>query len=105
MSSSHLNNRAESRFQAPEEHELQTVGKKAWDNPVYNGSPSTSLKIRAIYNPKSILENPYENFEEVGDPLPYQTEQNKAVDGKTSPFLKCCFYIFRGIRGKVMIFL
>ncbi|XP_005025282.1 polycystin-2-like protein 1 isoform X1 [Anas platyrhynchos] len=99
MSSSHLNNRAESRFRAPEEHELQTVGKKAWDNPVYNGSPSTSLKIRAIYNPKSILENPYENFEEVGDPLPYQTEQNKAVDGKTSPFLKCCFYIFRGIRG------
>lgn len=104
MSSSHLNNRAESHFRAPEEHELKTVGKKAWDNPVYNGSPSTSLKIRAIYNPKSILENPCENFEEVGDPLPYQTEQNKAVDGKTSPFLKCCFYIFRGIRGKVLIF-
>ncbi|XP_035400369.1 polycystic kidney disease 2-like 1 protein [Cygnus atratus] len=99
MSSSHLNSRAESHFQAPEEHELETVGKTAWDNPVYNGSPSTSLKIRAIYNPKSILENPYENFEEVGDPLPYRTEQNKAVDGKTSPLLKCCIYIFRGIRG------
>ncbi|KAM6415897.1 polycystin-2-like protein 1 [Rhynochetos jubatus] len=98
MSSSHLNHRAESHFRASEEHELEAVGKKAWDNPVYNGSPSTSLKIRAIYNPKSILENPYENFEEM-DPLPYQKEQSKAVDGKTSPFLKCCFYIFRGIRG------
>ncbi|NWX66897.1 PK2L1 protein, partial [Promerops cafer] len=88
----------ESHFKVSEVHELETVGKKAWDNPVYNGSPSTSLKIQTIYNPKSILENPYENFEEVGDPLPYQEEQSKAVNGKTSPFLKCCFYIFRGIR-------
>lgn len=102
MSSSHIHNRAESRFRASEEHELKAVGKKAWDNPVYNGSPSTSLKIRAIYNPKSILENPYENFEEVGDPLHYQEEQSKAVDEKTSPFLKCFFYIFRGIRGKAL---
>ncbi|RMC11599.1 hypothetical protein DUI87_11720 [Hirundo rustica rustica] len=99
MNLSHLNNRAESHFKVSEVHELETVGKKAWDNPVYNGSPSTSLKIQTIYNPKSILENPYENFEEVGDPLPYQEEQSKAVNGKTSPFLKCCFCIFRGIRG------
>ncbi|XP_031360996.2 polycystin-2-like protein 1 [Lonchura striata] len=99
MNLSHLNNRAESRFKVSEVHELETVGKKAWDNPVYNGSPSTSLKIQTIYNPKSVLENPYENFEEVGDSLPYQEEQSKAVNGKTSPFLKCCFYIFRGIRG------
>lgn len=104
MSSSHLSNRAESRFRASEEHELEAVGKKAWDNPVYDGSPSTSLKIQAIYNPKSIPENPYENFEEVGDPLPYQEEQSKAVDGKTSPFLKCCFYVFRGIRGKALTY-
>ena len=102
MSASHLNSRAESHFRASEEHELEAVGKKAWDNPVYNGSPSTSLKIRAIYNPKSILENPYENFEELRDPLPYQEEQSKAVDGKTSSFLKRCFYIFRGIRGKAL---
>ncbi|XP_010154109.1 PREDICTED: polycystic kidney disease 2-like 1 protein [Eurypyga helias] len=98
MSLSHLNHRAESHFRASEEHELEVVGKKAWDNPAYNGSPSTSLKIRAIYNPKSILENPYENFEEM-DPLPYQKDQSKAVDRKTNPFLKYCFYIFRGIRG------
>ncbi|NXO15531.1 PK2L1 protein, partial [Oriolus oriolus] len=88
----------ESHFKVSEVHELETVGKKAWDNPVYNGSPSTSFKIQTIYNPKSILENPYENFEEVGDPLPCQEEQSKAVNGKTSPFLKCCFCIFRGIR-------
>ncbi|OPJ84408.1 polycystic kidney disease 2-like 1 protein [Patagioenas fasciata monilis] len=98
MSSAHLNSRTASYFRASEEHELEAVGKKAWDNPVYNGSPSTSLKIRAIYNPKSTLENPYENFEEVRAPQYYEEEQSKAVDGKTSPFLKCCFYIFRGIR-------
>ncbi|NXM84406.1 PK2L1 protein, partial [Oenanthe oenanthe] len=88
----------ESHFKVPEVHELETVGKKAWDNPVYNGSPSTSLKIQTIYNPKSMLENPYENFEEAGDPLPYHEEGSKAVKVKTSPFLQCCFYIFRGIR-------
>ncbi|KAM4669505.1 polycystin-2-like protein 1 [Amazona ochrocephala] len=99
MSLTLRNNRAGSHFRASEEHELEAVEKKAWDNPVYNGSPSASLKIQAIYSPKSILENPYENFEEVGDPLPYQEEQSKAVDGKASPFLKCCFCIFRGIRG------
>ncbi|KAF2979646.1 hypothetical protein EK904_003001 [Melospiza melodia maxima] len=99
MNMSHLKNRAESHFKVSEVHELETVGKKAWDNPVYNGSPSTSLKIQTIYNPKPVLESPYENFEEVGDALPYQEEQSKAVNGRTSPFLKCCFYIFRGIRG------
>ncbi|XP_032921441.1 polycystic kidney disease 2-like 1 protein isoform X1 [Catharus ustulatus] len=99
MNLSHLNNRAESHFKVSEVHELETVGKKAWDNPVYNGSPSTSLKIQTIYNPKSMLENPYENFEEAGNPLPFQEEGSTAVTGKTSPFLKCCFYIFRGIRG------
>ncbi|XP_064572721.1 polycystin-2-like protein 1 [Zonotrichia leucophrys gambelii] len=99
MNMSHLKNRAESHLKVSEVHELETMGKKAWDNPVYNGSPSTSLKIQTIYNPKPVLESPYENFEEVGDALPYQEEQRKAVNGRTSPFLKCCFYIFRGIRG------
>ncbi|XP_053166178.1 polycystic kidney disease 2-like 1 protein [Hemicordylus capensis] len=96
MSCSRLNNRAESHFQAQEEHELETLGKKAWDNPVYNGSPSSSLKIRAIYNPKSILENPYENIEKLTDSLPYQKEK-KAEEVKSSP--GCCFYIFKGVRG------
>lgn len=101
MSSSHLNNRAESHFQAQEEHELETLGKKAWDNPVYNGSPSSSLKIRAIYNPKSILENPYENIEKLTDSLPYQTEILK--EEKVKSFPRCCFYIFKGIRGNCML--
>ncbi|XP_039338641.1 polycystic kidney disease 2-like 1 protein isoform X2 [Mauremys reevesii] len=99
MSSSRLNNRAESHFRAQEEHELETLGKKAWDNPVYNGSPSASLKIRAIYNPKAILENPYENIEKLGDSLPYQEERKKAEDVKKKPLPKCCFCFFKGIRG------
>ncbi|XP_043407852.1 polycystic kidney disease 2-like 1 protein isoform X2 [Chelonia mydas] len=99
MSSSRLNNRAESHFRAQEEHELETLGKKAWDNPVYNGSPSASLKIRAIYNPKAILENPYENIEKLGDSLPYQEERKKAEDVKKKPLPRCCFYVFKGIRG------
>lgn len=105
MSSSHLNNRAESHFQAREEHELETLGNKAWDNPVYNGSPSSSLKIRAIYNPKSILENPYENIEKLTDSLPYQKEREKDEMrvGSKKPFSACCFYICKGIRGNWVV--
>ncbi|XP_054839936.1 polycystic kidney disease 2-like 1 protein [Eublepharis macularius] len=101
MNSSHLNNRAESHFQAQEEHELETLGKKAWDNPVYNGSPSSSMKIRTIYNPKAILENPYENVEKLSDPLPYPEEGKETEDAKKkkSSIPGCCFHIFKGIRG------
>lgn len=103
MSSSRLNNRAESHFQAQEEHELETLGKKAWDNPVYNGSPSSSLKIRAIYNPKAILENPYENMEKLSDPLPFQGERGAVEEAREKRSVPgCCFHIFRGIRGNLL---
>lgn len=101
MSSSRLNNRAESHFQAQEEHELEMLGKRAWDNPVYNGSPSSSLKIQAIYNPKSILENPYENIEKPSEALPYQDER-KAVAGAKKSVPSCCFHIVKGIRGNLL---
>ncbi|KAG8135252.1 hypothetical protein E2320_008293 [Naja naja] len=102
MSISHLSNRAESHFQAQEEHELETLGKKAWDNPVYNGSPSSSsLKIRAIYNPKSILENPYENIEKLTGSLSYPKDRKTTEEArkKETPFPGCCYYVFKGIRG------
>ncbi|XP_058044069.1 polycystin-2-like protein 1 [Ahaetulla prasina] len=102
MSTSHLSNRAESHFQAQEEHELETLGKNAWDNPVYNGSPSSSsLKIRAIYNPKSILENPYENIEKLTGSLSYPKDRKATEEArkKETPFLGCCYYVFKGIRG------
>ncbi|XP_026570283.1 polycystic kidney disease 2-like 1 protein [Pseudonaja textilis] len=102
MSISHLSNRAESHFQAQEEHELETLGKKAWDNPVYNGSPSSSsLKIRAIYNPKSILENPYENIEKLTGSLSYPQDRKTTEEArkKETPFPGCCYYVFKGIRG------
>ncbi|XP_048362000.1 polycystic kidney disease 2-like 1 protein isoform X2 [Sphaerodactylus townsendi] len=100
MSSLHLNNRAESHFQAQEEHELETLGKKAWDNPVYNGSPSSSLKIRAIYNPKAILENPYENTEQPSGALPDQGERKEVEGAKRARAVpSCCLHIARGIRG------
>uniref|UniRef100_A0ACB8F853 Uncharacterized protein n=1 Tax=Sphaerodactylus townsendi TaxID=933632 RepID=A0ACB8F853_9SAUR len=99
MSSLHLNNRAESHFQAQEEHELETLGKKAWDNPVYNGSPSSSLKIRAIYNPKAILENPYENTEQPSGALPDQGERKEVEGAKRARAVpSCCLHIARGIR-------
>nr|XP_060623069.1 polycystin-2-like protein 1 [Anolis sagrei ordinatus] len=102
MGSFHRSNRAESHFQAQEEHELDTLGKNAWDNPVYNGSPSSSLKIRTIYNPKSILENPYENIEKLTDSPAYEKESKKTEEAKKKekkPFPGICFFIFKGIRG------
>lgn len=100
MSTSHLSNRAESHFQAQEEHELETLGKKAWDNPVYNGSPSSSsLKIRAIYNPKSILENPYENIEKLTGSLSYLKDRKATEEARKKESPGCCYYVFKGIRG------
>nr|XP_025033676.1 polycystic kidney disease 2-like 1 protein [Pelodiscus sinensis] len=100
MSSSRLNNRAESHFRAQEEHELDALGKRAWDNPGYTGSPAASLKIRAIYNPKAIVENPYESVELPGDPLPYPRERREAEGGTKRPWARCCLHVFKGIRGK-----
>ncbi|XP_075790711.1 polycystin-2-like protein 1 [Pelodiscus sinensis] len=99
MSSSRLNNRAESHFRAQEEHELDALGKRAWDNPGYTGSPAASLKIRAIYNPKAIVENPYESVEPPGDPLPYPRERREAEGGTKRPWARCCLHVFKGIRG------
>ncbi|XP_074855560.1 polycystin-2-like protein 1 [Carettochelys insculpta] len=99
MSCSRLNNRAESHFRAQEEHELAALGKKAWDNPGYTGSPSASLKIRTIYNPKAILENPYETTENLGEVPPSHEERGKAEGRRKRPLPSCCFHIFKGIRG------
>ncbi|XP_078497207.1 polycystin-2-like protein 1 [Lissotriton helveticus] len=99
MYSSRLNSRADSHFRAQEQHELENLGKKAWDNPGYNGSPSTSLKIRAIYNPKPILENPYENISNMGDPPPYQESMEQRTTNKNSSCFGCIFHVFKGIRG------
>lgn len=99
MYSSRLNSRADSHFRAQEQHELENLGKKAWDNPGYNGSPPTSLKIRAIYNPKPILENPYENISNLEDPPPYQESMEQMATSKNNSCFGCFFHIFKGIRG------
>ncbi|XP_069096617.1 polycystin-2-like protein 1 isoform X2 [Pleurodeles waltl] len=99
MYSSRLNNRADSHFRAQDQHEMENLGKKAWDNPGYNESPSTSLKIRAIYNPKPTLENPYQNIGNLGDPPPYQENMEQIATNKNNSCFGCFFHVFNGIRG------
>ncbi|XP_069466725.1 polycystin-2-like protein 1 isoform X2 [Ambystoma mexicanum] len=99
MRSSRLNNRSDSNFRTQEEHELDNLGKKAWDNPCYDGSPSTSFGVQAIYNPKSILENPYENIDGFGDPPPYQEHMKSIIVMKKNSCYGCCVSVFKGIRG------
>uniref|UniRef100_A0A8D2J050 Polycystin 2 like 1, transient receptor potential cation channel n=1 Tax=Varanus komodoensis TaxID=61221 RepID=A0A8D2J050_VARKO len=86
MSASRLNNRAESHFQAQEEHELDALGKGAWDNPVYNGSPSSSLKIRRLTGPS---------------PPGKEATNAEALEElrRAAPFPGCCFHVLKGIRG------
>uniref|UniRef100_A0A6I8R678 Polycystic kidney disease 2-like 1 n=1 Tax=Xenopus tropicalis TaxID=8364 RepID=A0A6I8R678_XENTR len=90
MNSAKLRGRTENHFS--EEQEMDNLGKRAWDNPAFDGSPS--LKIKAIYNPKTVLENPYDNLEQLGDPPPYQEEKKH----KRNPCSQCCMYIVKGIR-------
>ncbi|XP_039591123.1 polycystic kidney disease 2-like 1 protein [Polypterus senegalus] len=101
MHSSKLNNCLENHFNIKEEHELDSVGKKAWVNPAYNGSPATSpLKIRALYNPRALLENPYENVGKLEILPPYPVDI-KAVESEVPKKEShgCCYFIYRGIRG------
>ncbi|XP_075072553.1 polycystin-2-like protein 1 isoform X3 [Mixophyes fleayi] len=93
MNPAKLRSRAENQFKAQEEQEMDNLGKKAWDNPAYDGSPSP--KIKAIYNPKTVLENPYDSMDHFGDPPPYQKEKKK----KSNLCSQCCSHIVRGIRG------
>lgn len=93
MNPAKLRSRTENQFK--EEQEMDNLGKRAWDNPAYDGSPS--LKIKAIYNPKTILENPYDSMDHLGDPPPYQEERRTKRGNLCSQF--CC-NIGRGIRGK-----
>uniref|UniRef100_A0A6I8NZ03 Polycystin-2-like protein 1 n=1 Tax=Ornithorhynchus anatinus TaxID=9258 RepID=A0A6I8NZ03_ORNAN len=82
-----------------EEHELATLGRNAWDNPAYNGSPASSLKIHTIYSPTSLLENSYGvRGEEPGSttPPPPCLAEKESVK-KLGP--GCCLHISRRIRG------
>ncbi|OCT71797.1 polycystic kidney disease 2-like 1 protein [Xenopus laevis] len=90
MNPAKLRARTENHFS--EEQEMDNLGKRAWDNPAFDGSPS--LKIKAIYNPKTVLENPYDNLEHLGDPPPYQEKKHKR-----NPCSQFCMYIVKGIRG------
>ncbi|XP_039770201.1 polycystic kidney disease 2-like 1 protein [Ornithorhynchus anatinus] len=99
MSSVRLGNRTDGRFGAQEEHELATLGRNAWDNPAYNGSPASSLKIHTIYSPTSLLENSYGvRGEEPGSttPPPPCLAEKESVK-KLGP--GCCLHISRRIRG------
>ncbi|OCT70085.1 polycystic kidney disease 2-like 1 protein [Xenopus laevis] len=91
MNPAKLRGRTENHFS--EEQEMDNLGKRAWDNPAFDGSPS--LKIKAIYNPKTVSENPYDNLEHLGDPPPYQEEKKH----KRNPCSQFCMYIVKGIRG------
>ncbi|KAM8923773.1 polycystin-2-like protein 1 [Pelodytes ibericus] len=95
MNPAKLRSRTENHFKAQgEEQEMDNLGKKAWDNPAYDGSPSP--KIKAIYNPKTILENPYDNMDHLGDPPPYQEHRKKKRTNFCTDFF---VHIGRGIRG------
>ncbi|KAM4704443.1 polycystin-2-like protein 1 [Rhinophrynus dorsalis] len=95
MNPAKLRSRNDTHFKTREEQEMDNLGKKAWDNPAYDGSPS--LKIKTIYNPKPVLENPYDNIDHLGDPPPYQEERK--TKKRSNPCSQFCFYIGKGIRG------
>ncbi|KAG9485041.1 hypothetical protein GDO78_008258 [Eleutherodactylus coqui] len=94
MNPAKLRSRTENQFKAHEEQEMDNLGRRAWDNPAYDGSPSP--KIKAIYNPKTVLENPYDSMDNLGDPPPYQEEKHHKRGNLCSA---CCAHIARGIRG------
>ncbi|XP_041123511.1 polycystic kidney disease 2-like 1 protein [Polyodon spathula] len=100
-----LINRAASHFGVQESYELDRRDKQAWVNPAYNGSPPSSPRtVRAIYNPQSLMANPYGNLGKLEVLPPYPTdmkvmesagEKNKKEEKPQG----CCYFIGRGICG------
>ncbi|KAG7462420.1 hypothetical protein MATL_G00184660 [Megalops atlanticus] len=98
MHASHLNNRAESHFRPQLESEMDNMGGSGIMNMAYSSSPPLS-PLSTIYNPKPVLENPYENMHEPGVSASLKAEIKAFNHDKRKQSSGCCSFIAKGLRG------
>ncbi|KAJ8393244.1 hypothetical protein AAFF_G00063160 [Aldrovandia affinis] len=98
MQASHLNSRAESHFSPVMECELDTMGGDGTVNLGYSCSPPLS-PLSTIYNPKPMLENPYNSVRKLDLPAPVTAGSKVLGKRQGKPSSGCCSFISRGIRG------
>ncbi|XP_036920059.1 polycystic kidney disease 2-like 1 protein isoform X1 [Sturnira hondurensis] len=78
-----------STVESPEGQELQNLGREAWDNPAYSGSPSPHGTLRICTISSAVRPQPQPK-------KPEDRPQEKAHRILVS---SCCLQIFRSIRG------
>ncbi|XP_023689469.2 polycystin-2-like protein 1 [Paramormyrops kingsleyae] len=89
-----LEKQAEAPFSVQMQCEMDSLGRRAWVNPAYSGSPPPSpLTISAICSTGTGPGNPYGV---AGTPAANKGKPERHEKGKTAG---CCSYITRGIRG------
>ncbi|XP_064173028.1 polycystin-2-like protein 1 [Anguilla rostrata] len=98
MQASFLNNRAESHFTPSLECELDSLGGEGVVNLGYSRSPPLS-PLSTIYNPKSVLANPYGSSCKLDLPAPVAAESKSPSDHQGKPSTGCCSFITRAVRG------
>ncbi|KAI1894633.1 hypothetical protein AGOR_G00117770 [Albula goreensis] len=98
MQASRLNNRAESHFSPTMDCELDNIGGDGIVNLGYSCSPPLS-PLSTIYNPKPMLENPYDSSCKLDLPAPVTAESKARSTKQEEKVTGCCSFISRGIRG------
>ncbi|KAL6487075.1 hypothetical protein MHYP_G00037010 [Metynnis hypsauchen] len=95
-----LNNRAESHLSSQVECELENLGKRAWVNQAYCGTPPpVQRSISTVYNPQPLFHSPLDSMGKLSAPNPYPAEdsiRNQYSEKKSSG---CCSSILRAIKG------
>ncbi|KAG9344332.1 hypothetical protein JZ751_011001, partial [Albula glossodonta] len=98
MQASRLNNRAESHFSPTMDCELDNIGGDGIVNLGYSCSPPLS-PLSTIYNPKPMLENPYDSSCKLDLPAPGTAESKARSTKQEEKVTGCCSFLSRGIRG------
>uniref|UniRef100_A0A8B9H8W6 Polycystin 2 like 1, transient receptor potential cation channel n=1 Tax=Astyanax mexicanus TaxID=7994 RepID=A0A8B9H8W6_ASTMX len=95
-----LNNRAESHLSSQVECELENLGKRAWVNQAYCGTPPpVHRSISTVYNPQPLFHSQLDSMGKVSAPNPYPAENSVMNQYHEKKSSGCCSFLLRGIKG------
>ncbi|KAL4640930.1 polycystic kidney disease 2-like 1 protein [Arapaima gigas] len=95
-----LNNWPDGHFGPQVLCELDNMGRRAWVNPAYIGSPQLPhVNISTVYDPKPHPENPYDGMGSFGGPHTSQDDAKGLKNSNKKKSSGCCSKICKGIRG------
>ncbi|XP_022540398.1 polycystic kidney disease 2-like 1 protein isoform X2 [Astyanax mexicanus] len=98
-----LNNRAESHLSSQVECELENLGKRAWVNQAYCGTPPpVHRSISTVYNPQPLFHSQLDSMGKVSAPNPYPAENSVMNQYHEKKSSGCCSFLLRGLWGTTL---